>query len=123
MSIELAAIEILALIDRKAVPPSADEIKTILKKMARVPDANCSTVLGEVRRVAVRLHESHEIAGKLHPGPEFDAANAEVDKWRAALEELENQVPNLPGSYGDLMALAEIARFGADVGKMEERRI
>jgi hypothetical protein len=117
LSIEQTAIEILALIDRTPAPPSANEIKTILKKMAWVPDANCSTALGDVRRVAARLHESHEIAGGLHPGAEFDAANAEIDRWRAALEELENQVPILPGCYGDLMVLAEIARFGADVGK------
>jgi hypothetical protein len=117
LSIEQAAIDILALINRTPAPPSVDEIKTILEEMAWVPDANCSTVLGEVRRVAACLHESYEVAGKLHPGAEFDAANAEIDRWRAALEDLENQVPNLPGSYGDLMVLAEIARFGADVGE------
>jgi hypothetical protein len=63
------------------------------------------------------LHESHDVAGKLHHGAEFDAADAEIHRWRAALKELQDQVPNPPGSYGDLMVLAEIARFGADVGE------
>ena len=117
LSIEQAAIHILRLIDRGAAPPSVDELKTILKRMAWVPDANCSTVLGEVRRVAARLHESYELAGKLPAGADFDAANAETARWRAALGELEDRVSNASGSYGDLMVLAEIARFGAAVGE------
>jgi hypothetical protein len=83
--------------------------------MAWVPDPNCSTALREVRRAAARLHESYEHAGKLPPGADFDAANAETARWRAALKELEDQVPTPPCSYGDLMVLAEITRFGADV--------
>jgi len=38
LSIEQAAIEILALIDRTPAPPSANEIKTILKSRADAAD-------------------------------------------------------------------------------------
>ena len=51
LSLEQAAIGILALIKRTQAPPTIDEIKTILKKMAWVPDADWFTALGEVRRI------------------------------------------------------------------------
>jgi hypothetical protein len=117
LSLEQAAIGILALIKSTQAPPTIDEIKTILKKMAWVPDADWFAALGAVRRVEACLHESYEVAGKLHPGAEFDAANAEVNRWRGALDELVNQISNPPCSYTDLMVLAEIARFGADIGE------
>ena len=73
-------------------------------------------LLPKIRKTVSRVAEAFDALGPLHAGPEEQAAEAEVDRAQAALKELEEQVPSPPRSFGDLVALAEITRCGADVG-------
>ena len=118
-----AAAEIVALINSRSQSPWPHEIEAIIAK-AIAPDRQPSTLLPKVREAVARLNEGFQFLGPQHPGSEEeDAAEAEVSRRQAALEELEKQVPNPPHSYGDLVALAEIARAGAEVrcdGRMAE---
>ncbi len=118
-----AAAEIVALINSRSQSPWPHEIEAIIAK-AIAPDRQPSTLLPKVREAVARLNEGFQFLGPQHPGSEEeDAAEAEVSRRQAALEELEKQDPNPPHSYGDLVALAEIARAGAEVrcdGRMAE---
>jgi hypothetical protein len=116
LAVEQAATAIIALINSRPRCPSRDEIEAILNKITWAGATDSYDVV-EVRRVVARLAESREATGKLHDGPEFEAANGNIDRWKAKLDELEAQVPNPPRSFNDLVILAEIARAGADVGK------
>jgi hypothetical protein len=120
VNVEQAAAAIVKLINAKPRTPTVAEIEAVIAK-AVPPVMTASTLLPQVRQTVARLAEAERVAGELEliSKADFDAASAEVDGLRAELRALEDQA----AGAGDLVALAAIAKAGADVGfdgKMEE---
>ena len=124
-TISTAAAEIVALINSRAQSPWPEEIEAIIAKavapqpMADTPVSNLSLA---IRAKIAQLHAAYATLGKLHDGPEFDAAEAVVDRLKADLCDLEEMIPKPPRAYADLVTRAELALYWSADTLEDDRR-
>lgn len=69
--------------------------------------------LGRAAEAVAQTEALHHVLGKLRPGANFDAMEKKVSARYDEIRQLEAQIPDPPQSFMDLLAGAEIARFGA----------
>ena len=120
LSSQEAAAAVVALINSNPRSPRQEEIEAIIAKAVSSlpePSAGSSPLLPKIREAVIRLNEAFDVQGKVHPYDKAadDAAQARIDEFQDALEELEDQIPSPAQSFSDLVAWAEIAHAGADV--------
>ena len=65
----------------------------------------------DIRAKISELGVAYDVLGKLDNGPECDAADAVVERLKAELCELEEQIPSPPRSYADIRMRAELALY------------
>jgi hypothetical protein len=65
----------------------------------------------DIRAKIAELRPEHAVLGGLHPGPEYDAAEAVVERLNAELADLEEQIPVPPRTYADVRMRAELALY------------
>jgi hypothetical protein len=107
-TISTAAAEIVALINSRAQSPWPHEIEAIIAKVAPTQaSALHVSELGHKIRAAIARVDKAERSG--------EAAADAVASWGwDDLYRLEEQIPNPPQSFADLLIRAELAYFGAD---------
>jgi hypothetical protein len=106
-TVSTAAAAIVALINERPQSPRQDEIEAIIAKVApAAPALHVSELRHRIRAAIARVDEA-ERAGE-------DAADAVASTGWDELYRLEEQIPNPPQSFADLLIRAELAYFGAD---------
>lgn len=119
-----ATAAIVALINSSPRSPRQDEIEAILARIGAAPatDAPISDLRIRLRKAMAKADAALQIACGLLPGAECDFAEAERAQWLEEIAAMEAEIPNPPRSFEDLVARAEIARYGGDVvdGKLME---
>ena len=119
LSVPEAAAAIVRLINSSPRSPRLEEIEAIVAKAVPAVSgaAPASPLLTRIRQTAARLEGAFEVHAKVTPGdPVEGAADDRVQQIEAELEDLEGQIPSPPQSFADLVAWAEIARAGGDIG-------
>ena len=71
-----------------------------------------ASLVDKIRDTIERSDALYPVLGKLRAGAKFDEKKAEA--LHNEIRQLETQIPDPPQSFMDLLARAEIARFGAD---------
>ena len=124
LSSEEAAAAIVALINSSPRSPRQDEIEAILARIMPAPatDVPISDLRIRLRKAMANSDAALRVASRLPPGAECDLAEAERAQWLDEIAAMEAEIPNPPRSFEDLVARAEIARYGGDVvaGKLME---
>jgi hypothetical protein len=119
-----AAAAIVALINSSPRSPRQEEIEAILARVGTAPaqEAPISDLRITIRKAIAQAETALRVVGKLPAGAEFELAQAELLQWEDEIAALEDDIPNPPRSFEDLLARAEIARHGGDVidGKLME---
>ena len=75
----------------------------------------------DIRAKIAELDAAYAVLGPLLPGPEHDAADSVVERLKAELCDLEEQIPKPPRSFADIRMFAELALYWAAEG-IEELR-
>ena len=123
LSSEEAAAAIVALINSSPRSPRQDEIEAILARIMPAPatDVPISDLRIRLRKAMANSDAALQRASRLL-GAEFDIAEAERVQWGDEIAAMEKEIPNPPRCFEDLVARAEIARYGGDVvdGKLME---
>jgi hypothetical protein len=115
-AISTAAAEIVALINSRAQSPWPQEIEAIIAKVApaaEAPAQRASELGHKIRAAIARANEAEQAMAALS-GEAFEAASAIADQRHAELDLLEEQLPNPPMTFDDIVIRAELAYFGAD---------
>ena len=68
----------------------------------------------KIREAVVQTEALHHVLGKLRAGANFDAIEKKVSARYEEIRQLGALIPDPPQSFMDLLARAEVARFGAD---------
>jgi len=115
LSSEEAAAAIVALINSSPRSPRQDEIEAILARIMPAPatDVPISDLRIRLRKAMANSDAALQRASRLL-GAEFDIAEAERVQWGDEIAAMEKEIPNPPRSFEDLVARAEIARYGGD---------
>ena len=122
--IQEAAAQIVALIHSSPRSPRQDEIEAIIAGVgATAPEEAppISDIRIRLRKAMAKADAAFQISNHLL-GAEFDIAEAEGLQWQAEIAAMEEEIPNPPRSFEDLVARAEVARYGGDIvdGKLME---
>jgi hypothetical protein len=109
-AVSAAAAEIVALINSRSQSPWPHEIEAIIAKVApaEAPALHVSELGHKIRAAIARVDEAER------PASGDDAAIAVASTRWDELYRLEEQIPNPPQSFADLVIRAELAYFGAD---------
>jgi hypothetical protein len=107
---EQAAEAIVALINSRPTTPRLDEIVAIIARVGSNP-VTLPRLSAEIRAKIAELRAAYDVVAKLHPGPDFDAAEARVDLLADELNDLEEQIPNPPRSLADIVMRADVAMY------------
>jgi len=113
-SIESAAASIVSLINSSPRSPHQSEIEAIIAKaLAPQPLASPAvpTLALDIHAKIAQLHAAYAALAKLKNGPECDAAEAHVEKLKAELVSLEEQMPKPPRTYADVRTQAELSLY------------
>jgi hypothetical protein len=104
--------------------PAGDHLKKTAPRRRASTNKRASaahaSLVAKMREAVARNDALCHALGKLQPGPKFDAMAKDVEALHDEIRELEAQISNPPQSFMDLLARAEIARFGADRNKNGE---
>jgi hypothetical protein len=120
-----AAAAIVALINSSPRSPRQEEIEAILARVGTAPTREARPISDlriRIRKAIAQAEAALHVVGELPAGPKFELAQADLNTWEDEIAALEDDIPNPPRSYDDLLARAEVARHGGDVvdGKLME---
>ena len=121
MNNQEAAAAIVRLINTSPRSPRVEEIEAILACIA--PDAHVcasgntrtSLLRTKIAEATAQADKALHVSAGLLDGAEYDLAEADLNFWKERLKKIEDEIPNPPQCFEDLVARAEIAWYGGDI--------